>query len=174
MKFFHKNVNGVKIWFIFLAIVACLVIIAFLLETPKVIKTLPVGIEKGTPELNTGRIKIDGILFNVDVADTKEEREKGLSGRKYLDRNSGMLFVFPDNGNHGIWMKDMNFPIDIIWISENFHIVDIKRDATPDSYPEVFTSTKLAKYVLELPAGSIDIFSLNGLSYVQIDTLSGR
>ena len=82
-----------------------------------------------------------------------------------------MLFVFPDNDQHGIWMKDMKFPIDIIWISENYNIVHVKKDATPESYPTVFKNSKPARYVLELPAGSIETFSFNGLSYLQIDTL---
>jgi uncharacterized membrane protein (UPF0127 family) len=173
MRLFNQKVNGVKVWFILLSISFCLAVIAVLLDSPRLIKKIDLGQkETGSPTLETARIKIDGIIFNVLVADTKEERVKGLSGRTGLDARQGMLFVFPDNDQHSIWMKDMKFPIDIIWISENLRIVDIKRDASPESYPESFTNVWPARYVLELSAGSIDAFSLNGLSNIQIDTFS--
>lgn len=173
MKLFNQKVNGVKVWFILLSIAFCLAVIAILLDSPRLIKKIDLGKnETAAVGLDIARIKIDGITFNVLVADTKEERSKGLSGRAGLDARQGMLFVFPENDQHGIWMKDMKFPIDIIWISENLRIVDIKRDASPDSYPESFTNVRPARYVLELSAGSIDTFSLNGLSSIQIDTFS--
>ena len=171
MKLIHKQVDGVRVWFIFLSIVVCLLIIAVLLDAPKIVARFPFGASQGTEGLTKGKIKIDGIVFNVAVADTENERRQGLSGAPYLADRTGMLFVFPDNDQHGIWMKDMKFPIDIIWISENYNIVHVKKDATPESYPTVFKNSKPARYVLELPAGSIETFSFNGLSYLQIDTL---
>jgi uncharacterized membrane protein (UPF0127 family) len=47
-------------------------------------------------------------------------------------------------------MKNMNFPIDIIWIGEDLRVVYIKKDAKPESYPEAFTPNQDAKYVLEV------------------------
>ena len=64
-----------------------------------------------------------------------------------------MLFVFDKPGQYPFWMKDMNFAIDIIWIGEDLRVVYIKKDARPELYPETYTPTENAKYVLEVPAG---------------------
>ncbi len=50
-------------------------------------------------------------------------------------------------------MKDMKFPIDVIWLDENYRVVNIVKDARPDSFPEVFKSEAPAKYILEVNAG---------------------
>ena len=67
-----------------------------------------------------------------------------------MKKDEGMLFVFNHTGKYPFWMKDMNFPIDIIWIGEDLRVVYIKKDAKPESYPETFTPNQDAKYVLEV------------------------
>ena len=90
----------------------------------------------------------------VEIADTEASRELGLGGRKGLAPDEGMLFVFPIEGKFSFWMKDMKFPIDILWIASDGSIVYSKENVSPDTYPETFApDTGLAKYVLELPAG---------------------
>ncbi len=101
--------------------------------------------------LNTS-LKISDATVAIEIAETPAELTKGLSGRLTLAENSGLFFIFPYADTHGIWMKEMNFPIDIIWLNENYQIVAIKENATPDSYPEVFTPPTPALYVLEVPA----------------------
>ena len=71
-----------------------------------------------------------------------------------------MLFAFGSSDRHGIWMKDMRFPIDIFWLDEYGQIVFIKKDAQPDSYPEVFLPNSPAKFVLEVTAGFAEENSL--------------
>jgi uncharacterized membrane protein (UPF0127 family) len=83
-------------------------------------------------------------------------REKGLSGRAELGRDEGMLFVFEKSGYYGFWMKDMNFSIDIVWISEDKEVVDISEDLAPETYPDISYPREEVKYVLELPAGYIE------------------
>lgn len=102
--------------------------------------------------------KIYGVyLGNVplwaEVAGTEEKRREGLSGREPLKEGQGMLFIFDEPDFHGIWMKDMNFPIDIVWIDEEFNIVDIKSNAKPESYPEIFRPARKSLYVVETMAG---------------------
>src|SRR3989344_8800209 len=58
-------------------------------------------------------LKMGGVTLNIEVADTDPERVQGLSGRDGLEDNEGLLFVFGREDYYGIWMKDMNFPIDI-------------------------------------------------------------
>ena len=89
----------------------------------------------------------------VAVADTSSSQSRGLSGREKLEPNEGMLFVFPKPALSGFWMKDMRFPIDIIYFDADRRIVDVWEDATPESYPKVFTPRVHAQFVLEVPAG---------------------
>jgi uncharacterized membrane protein (UPF0127 family) len=97
-------------------------------------------------------VEIDGVIFTVDVVSTEAERNKGLSGRQQLAVNEGMLFVFEKSGIYPFWMKDMNFPLDIIWINEDHKIVYMKESATPESYPEIFIPDAQAQYVIEINA----------------------
>lgn len=106
-----------------------------------------------TKEPYESKVFLGGEEISVFVADNAILREKGLSGQKSLARNEGMLFVFAEPGLHGFWMKDMHFPIDIIWFDENYQIVDAWERALPDSYPKVFIPKLKAKFVLEVPAG---------------------
>lgn len=89
----------------------------------------------------------------VEVVDTPETMERGLGGREALSPDEGMLFIFPEEEKHTFWMKDMLFAIDILWISEDGRIVDMRENVSPDTYPETFTPSSPALYVLELPAG---------------------
>src|SRR3989344_8940875 len=66
--------------------------------------------------INQPKIKIGQKTIFIEIADTQEKQKKGLSGRDNLPEDSGMLFVFKEEGHHQFWMKDMNFSIDIIWI----------------------------------------------------------
>lgn len=104
-------------------------------------------------ETTIKQVRIGGRVIDVDLADTPALQQQGLSGVERLDEGTGMLFVFEETAPRPFWMKDMNFPIDIIWIDENFNIVYIKNNATPESYLEVFTPETHARYVLEVAAG---------------------
>lgn len=108
---------------------------------------------------NIGYVKIAGQNIRVDLALTEAEQARGLSGREGLNSNEGMLFIFPKTSEdqiHKFWMKDMNFPIDMIWISRDMRVVYIKKDARPESYPDVFGGDQGAKYVLEVVSGFAD------------------
>lgn len=98
-------------------------------------------------------IKIAGQEVEVDLALTASEHERGLSGRMELKENEGLLFVFDRPGRHSFWMKDMNFPIDIIWLAPDMKVIYIKKDARPELYPETYEPTSDAKYVLEVVSG---------------------
>lgn len=105
-------------------------------------------------------VLISGQKIKVDLAITEQERNKGLSLRPFLSDDVGMLFVFDKASKYFFWMKEMNFPIDIIWIGEDKKIVYIKKDAKPESYPEVFGPSIDAKYVLEVVSGFSDKYNL--------------
>lgn len=102
---------------------------------------------------NLAEVYLGGVVVNTKVAQSTEERQKGLSGRSDLGDNEGMLFIFEKPGLYRFWMKDMNFAIDIIWLDESLKVVSIKGGVEPSSYPEVFRPSEPAKYVLEVNAG---------------------
>ena len=108
-----------------------------------------------------GKLKIADQAFTVDLVRTQQERERGLSGRTQLADGTGLLMIFDQPGNYGIWMKEMNFSIDIVWINQFGSIVHIERQVPPASYPKIFTNTIPASYVLEVAAGESDRLSLN-------------
>lgn len=102
------------------------------------------------PQKMIEQVKIRNITLTVDIADDDKEREKGLSGREFISPTEGMLFVFDISGEYSFWMKDMKFPIDIIWIDENFKIIYIEEGVLPETYPMTFRSPSKSKYVLEV------------------------
>ena len=89
----------------------------------------------------------------IALADTPEKRTLGLSGRTYLEENEGMFFIFDSPQRRSFWMKDMNFPIDIIWIDAEFKIVDISKNVLPESFPNTFQPRFPAQHVLEVNGG---------------------
>ena len=105
-------------------------------------------------------ISINGELIQVEIADDQSERVQGLSGRNELKIGVGLLFIFDILDMHGIWMKDMNFPIDIIWFDENKKIVSIEKNVEPSTYPNVFIPSQNALYVLELNAGDVELYGI--------------
>lgn len=112
-----------------------------------------VFVPAGSPADEKPTLRVGGETVRVTVMDTPKERAQGLSGREGLEKDEGMLFVFPEDGTHGFWMKDMLFSIDILWLSESGEVVDLYTHVSPSTYPRVFEPKRTARYVLELPAG---------------------
>ena len=117
------------------------------------------GLKIPAPELLS--VQIHEQTVRVYVADTEEERQKGLGGFAGLESGQGMLFVFPADGEYGFWMKDMRFAIDIIWIAADKTVVDMAENVSPDTYPNVFSPSEPARFVLELPAGAAKAYGLS-------------
>lgn len=94
--------------------------------------------------------------YRLIVADDDTSRVKGLSGVEELKKDDGLLMVFDEDDLHGIWMKDMLVPLDIIWLDANKKVIYIVQDAKPElSTDTIFTPRKPARYVVELPSGSV-------------------
>lgn len=106
-------------------------------------------------------VHIANTVIVAEIADTEEKREKGLSTHHMLSPDAGMLFVFPEENTYGIWMKDMSFPIDIIWVSEKKRVIDVETNISPDTYPEVFRPDVPAQYVVEVPAGFVALHNIS-------------
>lgn len=102
-----------------------------------------------------GKVIIGEKELRVELADTAAKRQEGLSGRDNLKENTGMLFVFDVPGEYGIWMKDMKFPIDIIW-TQNDKIIDIIPNVSPDDQETTYYPREEANFVLEMNAGFVE------------------
>lgn len=106
-------------------------------------------------------LKVGQTTFQLELADTESERVQGLSDRKLLEEESGMLFLFPNKSIQAFWMKDMHFPLDIIWIDEDT-IVGYEENAKPEgeSPTEKYFSPKPINKVLEVNAGVVKKLNL--------------
>jgi len=107
--------------------------------SPKVVRLIP--------------IKLGDISLLASIADTNATRELGLSGTTYLPEDEVKLFIFETSEKWNFWMKDMNYPIDIIWLDEQKKVVHIENNVKSDSYPSYFLPPVPAKFVIETNAG---------------------
>lgn len=109
----------------------------------------------------TSKISINDHVIRVEIASSPISQSKGLSNRTSLKDDEGMLFTFPRKDLYSFWMKEMNFPLDFIWIDKET-VVDVSRNIP------VFTSGELQTYsgrlpydkVLEISAGSADKYGI--------------
>lgn len=85
----------------------------------------------------------------LERATTPEARERGLSGRGSLPPDRAMLFVFENDAQHSIWMKDMRFSIDIVWLDSEKRVIHQELNVSPSTYPTSFQPETNARYVLE-------------------------
>lgn len=102
-------------------------------------------------------LRIGDGVFSTRVAKTQVDRDKSLSGTSALRQDQALLLIYDSDAKWPIQMKDMNYPIDIVWLNKDKVIVYIVKNAPPDTYPyEQFMPKQNARYVLELPAGTIE------------------
>jgi uncharacterized membrane protein (UPF0127 family) len=105
---------------------------------------------------NTIQLTIADMSVQASVADTLTKRIKGLSDTPFLPDHVVKLFAFGVPGSHSIWMKDMNYALDIIWVAKEGEIVHIEKEVSPDSFPTSFASPTPAWFVIEANAGFVD------------------
>jgi uncharacterized membrane protein (UPF0127 family) len=139
----------------------CVVLIFLKIQTEKPVEKNMYVTSCG--EYAQENFSIDGKIIQADIADTDCKKTLGLSGRTTLTDGQGMLFLFNTLGSYGFWMKDMNFPLDIIWIDNTLSITGIESNLATSTYDvmdpsqsEIFGQKYSAEYVLEVPAGYVD------------------
>ena len=124
-----------------------------------------------------GTVQLDDKLLQVYIADTDPRRMRGLmfETESFLANDKGMLFVFDEPGSRSMWMKNMQFHLDIIWFNENGNVVSIAKNVPPCITPVEVMSCKSdgvyadnAQYVLELISGYIDEHSITENSQLEI------
>ncbi len=148
-----KNRNRLVYLFLLILFVGLLISLPLIFSKSK-LSSCPIAIQtKESGKVAFADTYTPETCIKLELADTSAKRVAGLSGRPSMGVDQGMLFIFDEPGNHCIWMKDMKFAIDIVWIDENKIITDIKKNTKPETYPESFCPSKNAKYVIELNNG---------------------
>lgn len=110
-------------------------------------------------------------VFRIDIASNKSTREKGFSRKSEIAVDQALLMIFPSEDRWDIWMKDMNFPIDIVWLNKDKKVVYIVKNAPIDNPTRVYKPETPALYVLELPAGTTTnkSITINKTAIFQVD-----
>ena len=135
-------------------------------------------------EFPMGVVQLDDEILQVYVADTDPRRMRGLmfETKSFLTDETGMplgmLFVFDEPGSRSMWMKNMQFHLDIIWFNENGNVVSIEKNVPPCITPVEVMSCKSdgvyadnSQYVLELISGYVDEYSITENSRLEISSI---
>jgi len=110
--------------------------------------------------------------FEIELATTPDERERGLMFRKSLGANAGMLFMYPDEEPVAFWMKNTLIPLDMLFIKADGHIVHVARNAVPlDETP--IASGQPVKAVLEINGGAADALGIKEGDTVEYEGAAG-
>jgi uncharacterized protein len=125
-------------------------------------------LSRPNPPLPQNTVRIGSTTFTVEFATTVTEQTRGLSGRQSLADGTGMLFPFSRPRVQSFWMKDMNFPIDMIWIGSTTLtasgrtgiVLGFAQNAKPQPGTplwglKIYTSPGGVDTVLEVPAGTV-------------------
>lgn len=107
-------------------------------------------------------VAIGDAAFQVEVLTTPAERTRGLSGREMLEPGSGALFVYEPGAAGAIWMTEMLFDLDLVWIGEGCTVVHVTEKVprpepgTPDTRLPRYRTSVPATYVIELNTGDVE------------------
>ncbi len=135
-------------------IVGAILILPFVVKVPE--KPKPGAIFSPYTHMLT----IGDTTLKVAIAYTEKEKSQGLSGSAPLGPTEGMLFVFDNDEIPSFWMKDMSYPLDMIWIDSTLHVSEITKNIPPESYPAQFTPSHPIRFMLEAPAGFSDMHAI--------------
>ncbi len=122
-------------------------------ESPALPETTTTTLEP-VPLPENAVILEDGTVISLEIARTDAEQMRGLMYREGIGENEGMLFVFDRERRYEFWMKNVKFPIDMLWLDSGFKVVHIEMDVPPCSAEPcpLYGPRKPARYVLELKA----------------------
>lgn len=118
------------------------------------------------------KVTVGGQTFSVKVAKTDKEKQVGLSETKKLDKNKGMLFIFDNPDYYAFWMKNMKFPIDIIYINGDkvTYVVHSAPAPTGSNLP-IYQPNEKSDKVLEINSGLSKTYNIKAGSPVKIQGL---
>jgi uncharacterized membrane protein (UPF0127 family) len=125
--------------------------------TPLLLSLL-LAAQSGVPD--GGIVLVNGHKFLAEVARTPQEQARGLMYRQFLAKDRCMIFLYDEDGNHRIWMKNCLIALDVVWILEDGTVVETHANTLPcspmlgDNCP-VYGGTVPARHFVEFPAGTL-------------------
>ncbi len=117
----------------------------------------------GCQEKPQDQVCFEEACYAVEIVSTTKEQSTGLMNHETLPEDQGMLFDFVQQKKHAIWMLNMDFPIDIIWLDKNKQVVYIEENAQPCSEVTnctLYSPDETSKYILEINAGQTSAINL--------------
>lgn len=100
-------------------------------------------------------------VFQVEIAETPEQRGRGLMFREELAADHGMLFIFPRRERIAMWMRNTPIPLDMLFISDDGRVRQVHERAVPYSEATI-SSRRRVRYVLELAGGTAERLGIDG------------
>ncbi len=109
------------------------------------------------------RVCFRSSCLKVEIAQSASELERGLQYRRSLDKDAGMLFIFPQNVEAAFWMKNTLIPLDMFWLDQDKKVVYIEKSAAPCLQEQcpTYGPKEMVRYVLEANAGFADAYNIN-------------
>ncbi len=116
-------------------------------------------------------IRVDAARFQVEIAATEVERERGLMFRTQLPPDHGMLFIQPEAAPTAFWMKNTYIPLDILYFDSAGRLVELHSNVPPCTTPAcpVIASAVVVKYILEINGGSAHRLGLEPGAQLHLD-----
>ncbi len=114
-------------------------------------------------------VTVNHVKLVADIAENNTQKSKGLSVKDTLKESEGMLFVFSTEREHSFWMKNMKFPIDIIWLDDDQEVVHVEHSlepCIPDSFCPTYKPDRNSLYVLETAAGFAQKYNVTDNTYI--------
>ncbi len=151
--------------FVLIAIAVIIIGIAGTNSLPSDVKLefdLPSDVKLESEEFPRGMVKLDDVLLEVQIADTKLLRARGLTFQEQLPFDQGMLLVYDSPTKRSVWMLHMQFSLDVLWINSDGKVVHIEKNIPPcktietGTCPTYKNKGRDAQYILEVTAGFVD------------------
>lgn len=105
----------------------------------------------GIGSVSAAELQLGGEVYQIEMAITPAQRQQGLMYRSQLGRRQGMLLVYPQAGDHRIWMKNVLISLRVYWIDASFEVIEVRRlEPCRDEPCPVYAADRDSQYVLEL------------------------
>jgi uncharacterized membrane protein (UPF0127 family) len=117
----------------------------------------------------------DGFVVRVEIANDDDLRAQGLMFRDHLEPGTGMLFLFPEDGEYAFWMKNTIIPLDMVWIDSSRKVAHVKVNVPPCKVPDCpsYPPQAQARYVLEVAGGVARDHSLKAGDSLRFEGIDG-
>jgi uncharacterized protein len=135
---------------------------------------IPQEIKNKQIDFAEGTIRIDDDVIKVEIAESRADKQRWLMFREErLPLNSAMILVYEKSDLYSIWLLNIEYNLDLIWINENGNIVYMIKDAEPckntfDAASCTYKNTKAAKYIIAAASGFIEEHDITEKSIMTI------